>query len=265
MTSNRFTRLHGRDFKIPTFFHAVSDEPGDRLAIALVATPRPILRDGFRVSFSLDDGAIDLALARSGRVPVLMQHRESVLDMLGAVTKVWRDGGGLWTMFKLARGGEADRVWDLLTQGFPLSVSVNGHIIEMREIDRQEVARPGEDAEYLITKWRLGEVSICLFGGNEDCHVRPISAETVPDILDRVRSSEDSARQKVRRDLHLDPWLEQWAPVAAGKIAEELGVDSGRLFDALYRQVGARIRTIEEQFALPDLGSADDAAAKRAA
>ena len=158
---NRYVRAHGRSFSIPTFGPAICDDPAERLAIALVVTSEPHRRPGFLVRYNIEPGAVDLGLAQAGRAPVMMDHKRTVTDMLGAVVKVWRDEAGLLAMLRFAKGGEADRVWDLLQQGFPLSVSVGGHILDMREIDRED-ARAGDDAEFMIERWRLQEVSVCL-------------------------------------------------------------------------------------------------------
>ena len=84
---NRYVRAHGRSFTIPPFGPAIYDDPTERLAVALVATPGLLRRDGFLVRYNLELGAVDLGLARTGRSPLLLEHRRTVPDMLGAV--VW--------------------------------------------------------------------------------------------------------------------------------------------------------------------------------
>ena len=75
---------------------------------------------GQRISYSLEPGAIDLGLVRSGRCPLLVEHHPYVEHLLGSVVAATVEGGELRLLCRFARGGRADEVWSLLEQGFPL-------------------------------------------------------------------------------------------------------------------------------------------------
>ena len=89
------------------------------------------------VCYSMTGEAADLVLANAGRVPILQSHRRSIDYLLGAIGAAWFDDGVLCFTGRLAPVDEAERLWSLLSAGFPLSVSF-GHPDRRRHDHRRD-------------------------------------------------------------------------------------------------------------------------------
>ena len=238
ITAQSRTLVHqGKSFVIPSATVAIS--PDERLALAVV-TGDAFGRDGQRVIYSLEPGAVDLTLVRFGRCPVLAEHHHHLEHLLGAVLGATVEGDELRVLCRLARGRQADEVWNLLAQGFPLSVSVGAEI---------EHAEPAGEGLARVVRWKLVELSIVVRGRIEMAHVRRLGEDEDPAAMIRAMSLDDpdglARRLALRKRLRLDDW-QRWAGTAAPRLARAVGADLDATADALGEEVSARIRELEE-------------------
>jgi len=222
--------LKGRTFTMvrPSPFGIAEGEDGRRL-VAGVFSGSVQHHNGIEVVPVLEPGAVDLGLVRSGRAPLVIEHRYSLDDLLGAVDEAWLADGRLHVMGRLAEGGGADRVWDLLRQGFPLSLSLGWRVND---------AEPIGERSWRATRWTVAEVSVVVFGRDEDAHVRYLDQdpEVFAEFRRGVQAAIDDARVAVSRRLFLDRW-EAWTLPTALRLADELGVDRGRVHGLLAAEV----------------------------
>jgi hypothetical protein len=104
---------------------------------------------------------------------------------------------------------------------------------------------------YHVTRWRLEELSVVVWGKDESAHVRLLGCDESPAaMVARMNSVEgDQARAEAGRALRLDRWR-QWAVPAGMRIADELKTDRAELCIALDREVRAQCSALERDFAL---------------
>ena len=227
----------GRTFVVPSATVALA--PDERLALAIV-TGDAFGPGGQRITYSLEPGAIDLGLVRSGRCPLLIEHHPYVENLLGSVVAATVEGDELRLLCRFARGGRADEVWSLLEQGFPLSISWGGGI---------QHAEPAGDDLVRAVRWKLIEVSVCVRGRDERAHIRPLAADEDAAAMMRAMDPDDPAglgrRLALRRRLHLDDW-QRWVDTAAPRLARAVGADLDATADALGELVSEHVRAIEE-------------------
>src|SRR5215208_702234 len=134
---------------------------------------------------------------------------------------------------RFARGPEADRLWEMLQAGFPLSLSV-GALIQ----HAVEAEGPPGPRVYRVTRWQLREVSVVVYGKDEAACVRSLGRdEDAAAMVARMEAADGGPREAaVRNALHLDRW-ERWAIPAGVRVAERLGADSGPVCEALRVEV----------------------------
>ena len=227
----------GRTFVVPSATVALDRD--ERLALAIV-TSGAFGYGGQRIAYSLEPGAIDLSLVRSGRCPLLVEHHPYVENLLGSVVAATVEGDELRLLCRFARGGRSDEIWSMLEQGFPLSVSAGG------EIEHAEPA--GEDLVRAV-RWKLVEVSVCVRGRDERAHIRPLAADEDAAAMMRAMDPNDpdglARRLALRRRLRLDDW-QRWVDTAAPRLARAVGADPDATADALGALVSEHVREIEE-------------------
>lgn len=238
--------VDGKTFTVPS--PAAGVRPEDRLAPGFYAGGRvPFGRD--LVSYSLSPGAVDLSLVRTGRAPLLVEHTRSVDCLLGAVVGAESDGALLRSLVRFARGREADRLYGMLCDGFPLSLSFGARILNAERVGD---APDGGGGVYRVDRWRLTEVSVCVFGREEAAHLRCLGEdEDAAALVARMRAAgHGEPRAAVRRALHLDRWR-TWAKVAGPRLAVGLGLaaDPVPVCDALEAQVAEHCDAIERDLA----------------
>src|SRR3954471_10443661 len=112
-------------FKVPAPIHGVAEN--DRLAAALWG-PGYSTVGPYQVRYSIDPAAVDLRVVRSGRAPLLREHLRSVDCLLGSVVNAWSEGGLMHGVVRFAPGPESDRLWGMLSAGFPLSLSMGARV-----------------------------------------------------------------------------------------------------------------------------------------
>jgi hypothetical protein len=220
--------------------------PEDRLALALfgggsVRMGRDVLR------YSLAAGAVDLSLARTGRCPLLVEHGRCLDGLLGAVVAAETDGVLLRAVVRFARGPEPDRLYDLLAQGFPLSLSLGARILHA---ERTGDDPDGPGGSYTVTHWLLEELSVVVFGKDAEACLRlPEPGEDAAEMVGRMQvKAGDPARAAVRHVLHLDRW-EKWGRLTGPKLAVELGLETDTICDALEREVAEHCGRLERDLA----------------
>lgn len=251
--------LRGLSFTVPAARIGLAlAEPGQRLALATVVNRSPERRGDDTLAYDLD-GA-DLGLVRTGRAPLLIEHRRWLNDLLGMVVDAWIEDAELRALVRFAPEGEADRIWRLLNAGFPLSASMGATLVEA--VPTGSNLHGG--IAYRVGRWRLTELSVVVFGQREEAFVRLLDRdETLPELAARLASGEEAARATARHGLHLDRWR-AWASEVAPRLADELGVDPARLRDVLRYEVMAHGEALVREQASPAV-LAPPAAEERAA
>jgi hypothetical protein len=246
--------LEGLTFTQPAVTLGIAEaRPDRRFALAVVVGP-----GGDRVGddvLEYDVPAVDLAGVRANRVPLLYEHRWRLEDMLGGVSDAWLEHGTLMCLLRFARGGDADQVWSLVSQGFPVNVSVGAEIVATEPVGPS----PYGGIVYRVSAWRLAEVSIVARGQRREAHVLRLDGDARRQLAERVTAAADAARLEVRRRLRLDRW-DRWGIVAGAKLARELGVDVDRLGAALSREVAEHAADLERELAVPVLPGAEGSA-----
>jgi hypothetical protein len=226
--------LKGRTFTMvrPSPFGIAEGEDGRRL-VAGVFSGSVQHHNGIEVVPVLEPGAVDLGLVRSGRCPIVVEHRYSLDELLGAVDEAWLADGQLHVVGRLARTPAANRLWRLLRQGFPLSLSLGWRVND---------AEPVGERSWRATRWTLAEASVVVFGRDEDAHVRYLDQdpEAFAEFRRGVQASIDDARVAVSRRLHLDKW-ESWSLPTAFRLADALGADRGHVHELLAAEVQSHI------------------------
>jgi hypothetical protein len=159
----------------------------------------------------------------------------------------WVENNALCFVGRVAEGGEADRVWSLLTQGFPLSVSLGSRVVAAEALGPEP---DGIGQRYKATRWELTEASVVVFGKDPAAHLRCLdrSPEARERLARRAAAVAADARLKVRRALHLDRWT-VWSTGAGLAIAAQLGVDRDRLCDALDAEVRRHVERLQDDLA----------------
>lgn len=239
-------RLRGLTFRRPAINFGVADSPEGRFALALVFSGGA--EDHGDDVLEYDLAGCDLSLARSGRAPVLLEHRWSIDFTLGGIADAWIEDGALHCLLRFASGDAANPAWRLLAEGFPVNISMGAEILE--SVPAGPSAHGG--TVYRVTVWRLAEVSVVAKGRDQAAHGRRLDHADLSQLAERVRKAEDATRLEVRRRLQLDRW-DRWALAAGVRLAQELGVDLDRLGDALAREVKEHAAALERDNAAPRL------------
>jgi len=225
--------LAGLSFTMPATSIAL-----DRKARAAVA----FITDGAMrfgqdvIEHSLSAGSVDLSLVRKGRCPLLSQHYRTIDSLLGQVIAAEVHGPVMHCVARFARGPEADRLWDMLQDGFPLSLSVGGEIAHAKEEKTSAGARI-----FRVTRWKFEELSVVVFGKDKAAFMRSLGPdEDAATMVTRMNAAAGgAARAAVRHNLHLDDW-EQWAVPTGVQLAGKLGVDDAAVCEALKEEVHKR-------------------------
>jgi hypothetical protein len=239
--------LNGTYFHIPTSCIGVNRD--ERLAVAFFSSSAVLFgRDIVEHDFT--PGAVDLGFVRKGRAPLLTEHMRCLDALIGQVlTAEIIDGCIMRCLCRFARGKEADRLWNMVCSGFPLSISCGArikHAVKVADVDQFT-------AHYRVTQWELRELSVCCFGKDEDAFIRQLgqdddAAEMVARFSERD-AGQDPARAEVRRILHLDRWNE-WTIPAGVRIAQTIEADPVAVCAALKTEVVGHCADLERDFAL---------------
>lgn len=234
--------FQGRHFTVPAPITALAND-GERLALAVVSGGavrfgRDLVEDAMR------PGAADLSLVATGRCPLLMEHSYNLDSLLGAVVAAEIDGPVLRAVTKFARTPEADRIWNLLAQGFPLSLSA-GVRVEHAEV----IEELPEGCLIRCTSWQLRELSVCVWGKDPTANLRQLSWDhRAREIVERMNDPNHPARAVASAALRLDDWR-RWGVAAGVRLAETLAVDRDGLCDLLDAEVAAHSERLIESFA----------------
>jgi hypothetical protein len=237
--------IEGKWFYVPSPVLVVHE--GDRLAAAFYSGGVTRVH-GDWLTYSLEPDACDFSMVRSGRAPVLVEHMRCVDALLGMILSAELDGGVLRSVARFGPGKESDRLWGMLAAGFPLSLSLGATI---QHAVREEKDGPDGMPAYHVTRWRLEELSVVVWGKDESAHVRLLGRDESPAaMVERMNSADsDPAKAEAARALQLDRWR-RWALPAGIWIANELGSAPTDLCVALDREVRTQCSDLERDFAL---------------
>lgn len=232
--------LEGRTFATPHAAIWGIDRSDDERLAALVLTASEVRFGDDLVVPDFSPDAANFDLVRSGRCPVLMEHRFSINDMLGAVQTARVEGCVLMCTARFVQGGDADHVWRMLAAGFPLSLSAG---YRMRDAEMTGDS-PWGGKRYRLTAWELSEVSVVVAGRDPNAFARRATDQDISEALAaREKDASEGGREAVRARLRLDAWA-RWATPAGIRIAEDLGVDATAMCAALRSEVESQITTL---------------------
>jgi hypothetical protein len=236
--------MDGRSFSIPAPLVGVNRD--NRMALAHFGG-QAIVWGTDVVDYTVSAGTVDLGLVRTGRCPLLAEHVWALDALLGQVLTAEVHGEFLRCLVRFARSQEADRLWAMLCDGFPLSLSAGARI---KHAEKAGIGRDGS-AYYKVQAWELRELSICVFGRDEAAHVRRIGEdESIESFIARMNPpDEDPTRLAARRAMRLDRW-HGWALNAAPRIAVEVNAEQAAMCMALHREVADHCADLERDFAL---------------
>lgn len=204
------------------------------------------------LQYELEPGAVDLSRVRTGRAPLLVEHRRYLSDLVGVVEEVALADGALRVEVRFGRTTYANELWGLARDGIPLSLSVGAHIRHAEPIG--PLASGG--THYRADDWLLAEVSVCVFGYHPVAcltpldRTAPIAAQAHPRLV--TPAALDAGRAALHRRLRLDRWR-RWSPATAVRIAARLGLDMHRLGEALDAEIEQHIADLERDHLLPVL------------
>jgi hypothetical protein len=230
---NGACEIEGFNFTMPATSIALDRKA--RAAVAFVTDGA--MRFGHDVvEHSLCAGSVDLSLVRTGRCPLLSQHYRTIDSLLGHVIAAEVHGPVMHCVARFARGPEADRLWDMLQDGFPLSLSVGGEIAHAVQVETSDGSRG-----FRVTRWKFEELSVVVFGKDKAAFMRSLGPdEDAATMVARMNADAGGARvAAVRNTLHLDEW-EQWAVPTGVQLAGKLGVDDAAVCEALKEEVHKR-------------------------
>ena len=162
--------LEGRIFTFPSA--AVALDRGDRAALAFVTGGAVRFGDDL-IEESLAAGAVDLSLVRAGRCPLLLEHYCRVDSLLGQVVAAEVHRPVMHCIVRFARGPEPGRLWGMLQDGFPLSLSVGALVRHAEEVE----GTPGGSRVYRVTRWQLREISVVVHGKDEAAYLRSLGRD----------------------------------------------------------------------------------------
>lgn len=234
--------LAGRTFRFPPALWGMHDGSGSGRVIGGILTRCVVSAHGDRLIYDTRPGSVDLSFVRTGRLPLLLEHCRVVENLLGSVTSVvpMPDGAALQFQARLARTPWADRVWELMSGGFPLSISIGAKVLAVEESAPEAGSRT-----YVVTRWCLDEVSVVVHGADEAAHAvipKPVEFQ-LSQMEIRARALAGNVDALIRHRLHLDRWS-GWPDAAAAGLAAELGVDQERARASLQAAVDAQIAGI---------------------
>ena len=236
--------IEGRSFVRTAPIAALSTD-GGRYALATL-TDNCTRTQGTIVKYDLSPGALDLSLVRAGRCPLLRDHCWTLDNLLGQVISADVVGHAVQCVVRFARTPAADEIWRLIEQRFPLSLSVASTICHYGD---------GEDFDgervYVASRWRLREISVVLYGRNEEANIRWFDgAEDAEAVIARHREKAGGeARRRTYAALHLDSW-ESWGAEAAERIASQLGADLAQLRASMQAEVRGHVNRLLQDLAV---------------
>lgn len=217
----------GRLMRLPVLELGVLD--GERLAGAIVV-PGATRMGADLVDFDLSTDAVDLSLASTGRAPLLLEHQRYIDSLLGMIVSAGVRGRTLECLVRFARGREADRIWSLLAQGFPVSLSIGTRVTE--------AVRAGTCADgstwYRVTRWRLEEISVVLYGADENATLRMIErGAELEKCIRRARGSGTGSGSFSPTPPCPNDW-QRWATIEGPqRLAERFGLPVDEVREAL--------------------------------
>ena len=225
---------HGKKFSLPAQKLRIAEDGRDRL-VSAVFTGTPTRHGDDIHQPVLTPEAVDLAFANSGRLPLLWNHYFSLDHLLGAVVSARLEDGAMHVIARLARGGDASRIWRMLRAGFALNMSWGASHRAAEDIGPS----PFGGRTYRLIDWEPIEISFVLAGRDPYAHATPIADGFATLARQSAHVTENEAAISYRR-LRLDTWRD-WVAPAAVEIAQELGHAVGPVSRALERQVDRRI------------------------
>jgi hypothetical protein len=236
-------RLRGTPFVHPAACWGVAAD-GDRVAGAVLSEGAHRLGDD-ELRYAVEPGCVDLSRVRSGRCPLLLEHRPFLDALAGVLLDAWLEGPLLACTARVARGGAGDDVWNWIGQGLPLSISMGAAIVEAEPAGPS----PYGGTSFRVTRWSLRELSVCVHGKDEHAHLRRLDARENRGWLERkAAGAPEEARRAVHATLHLDKW-ETWSTGAGLAIAAGLGADPDRVCDLLEEQVRRQVERLQGELA----------------
>jgi hypothetical protein len=211
----------------------------ERLALCTFTTGAQVKTNN--EAYYLDVTGGDLEILNSGRAPFLLEHRYWMDDLLGNVQEAWIEDGKAFAVVRFCNMPNANRVWDLLEQGFPLGCSFGFSIGECRPV---AAGGPG----YIVDSWLATEVSACVTGADRNATISPRPYAELA-ALREERRAERIDRERAGRVAGLkgDAWRRWARNGAADALAYRLAVSVDRISEPLADLVEAHLEELSRE------------------
>lgn len=152
----------GTIYREATVSRAEADDEDDVTFEAVYSTGAAVRRWNWDVGEFSEELEVTPSAIRTGRLntggfPILLDHRQSVRDLVGVVLSHRIENGKAYVKFKMERGTpEADAILNKLRQGILKNVSVGYHPHRMRE----EISSDSQIPTFRVIDWEPVEISL---------------------------------------------------------------------------------------------------------
>ncbi len=186
--------------------------------------------------FSLAPDGADLAFLRSGRAPLLADHRREIGAVLGVIEAAWVQDGAVVAVARFGTSAAAVEAWNGVAAGILRNVSC-GYRFNARDVVDLTNRR------FRVWKWRPFELSLVAVPADADAHVSR-AEESYGELaaLAASKTGEFEAETIRAREiaLRVSEWT-AWAKAAAEPLAAMMPDPPPDLAAQLARLVAAHL------------------------
>lgn len=227
------------------FGRAIVKDESRRLAEATISTGATCLGNGKFGRPLVDPAAADFSRVRENAVPLLLNHDLSVASLIGAVEAAWIEGGEVRAILRYGTSPAAEAVWRSVLDDLPLRVSWGTTILDV-EVPQDE------DEPIIYSKWRLEEVSHCIFAKDDGARLRYADraeghAALAAQVDAKRALSDEQRRQAMRERLGAEAWAD-WCGKTAMELARQFAVPADALEVALRQRAAAQLDALTEHY-----------------
>ena len=209
------------------------DSSGDRRVLLVFSSGRAITT-GEGEYFSLAPDGADLSFLRSGRAPLLADHRHEISAVLGVIEAAWVHDGAVVAIARFGTTPAATEAWQGVASGVLRNVSC-GYRFNSRDV----VDLTGR--RFRVWRWRPFEISLVAIPADADAHVSRVEhtfGELAALAISKGEDFEAEAVLARETALQLPEW-KAWAKAAAEPLAAMMPCPPPDLADQLARLVAA--------------------------
>ena len=210
-------RTKAKPIHLPDLTLALSSESDARVAECVFYAGASTYYYPFdRITFSLEDGACDLARFQSGSAPVLLNHNKwDVNSQVGVISDPVIENGVAKATLRFTAREDFSGMWQDIRDGIVRNVSMGVQPLEIREVVSEDTSlRLG-----VVTKWQPYEISLVAVPQDPGAKIAMgVDDEIEVDII------ELSKQEAVMPDTGVVDATQTNAAVAAAERARVLGI-----------------------------------------